>query len=62
MNGIELLKKIIVERGPPVCIMTSYADSHARMMAQSCGAAGFLEKPIGSGELLAFIASSSHTS
>ncbi|MDL2398975.1 response regulator transcription factor [Rhizobium mayense] len=54
-NGIELLRKVVAMGGPPVCIMTSFADSHTRGLARSCGAAGFLEKPISSADLLEFI-------
>ncbi|MFS8112285.1 response regulator [Rhizobium jaguaris] len=54
-NGIDLLRKVVAIGGPPVCIMTSFADSHTRRLARSCGAAGFLEKPISSADLLEFI-------
>ncbi len=61
MNGIELLRKIVADQGPPVCIMTSFADSGTRKMAQSCGAVAFLEKPVNSRELLAFVSTSGFT-
>ena len=57
-NGMDLLRKIVAMGGPPVCIMTSFADSYTRKMAQSCGAAGFVEKPIDAASLLEFISKS----
>ena len=54
-NGLELLEILVRRGGPPVCLMTSFSDSRTRLAAKACGAAGFLEKPINSKELLAFI-------
>ncbi|KQV73252.1 response regulator [Rhizobium sp. Root1220] len=55
MSGIDLLQRIVAAGGPPVCMMTSFADNHTKTKASSLGAAGFLEKPIRSSELLDFI-------
>ena len=57
-NGIELLRKVVAMGGPPVCIMTSFADDRTRNLARSCGAASFLEKPVSSTDLLEFISKS----
>ncbi|WP_332303234.1 response regulator [Rhizobium sp. GR12] len=54
-NGMELLEIIVKRGGPPVCIMTSFSDNRTRFAAKACGAAAFLEKPINSADLLAFI-------
>lgn len=54
-NGLELLETIVKQGGPPVCIMTSFADDRTRAAVSACGAAGFLEKPISSAELLGFV-------
>ncbi|EHK76372.1 response regulator [Sinorhizobium meliloti] len=58
-NGLELLETLVKRGGPPVCIMTSFSDDRTRAAAKACGAAGFLEKPISSADLLAFIEASS---
>ncbi|WP_438754923.1 response regulator [Pararhizobium sp. O133] len=54
-NGLELLEFLVKQGGPPVCIMTSFSDNRTRAAAEASGAAGFLEKPIGSVDLLTYI-------
>ncbi|KQY14305.1 regulator [Rhizobium sp. Root73] len=54
-NGIQLLELLVKQGGPPVCIMTSFADSRTRAAVRNFGAFGFLEKPISSADLLAFV-------
>lgn len=54
-NGMQLLEKLVKLGGPPVCIMTSFADTRTRAAAHNCGAVGFLEKPVSSADLLAFV-------
>ncbi|KAB0456404.1 response regulator [Agrobacterium radiobacter] len=54
-SGIELLEIIVKRGGPPVCIMTSFSDARTRIAAKASGAAAFVEKPINSADLLAFI-------
>lgn len=54
-SGLQLLELMKRQGGPPVCIMTSFGDSRIRAAAVRGGAAGFLEKPISSADLLAFI-------
>lgn len=58
-SGLQLLELLVRQGGPPVCIMTSFADTRTKAAAMSGGAAGFLEKPINSTELLAFISTKS---
>ncbi|MGO4355191.1 response regulator transcription factor [Rhizobium sp. RAF36] len=57
-SGLQLLETLVKDGGPPVCIMTSFGDTRTRAVAKSFGAVGFLEKPISSSDLLAFISSS----
>ncbi|WP_105423612.1 response regulator transcription factor [Neorhizobium sp. T25_27] len=59
-NGLELVETLVKRGGPPVCIMTSFSDNRTKTAVKACGAAGFLEKPINSADLLAFVAASSH--
>lgn len=54
-SGLGLLEILVKQGGPPVCIMTSFADDRTRAAVRACGAAGFLEKPISSAQLLAFV-------
>ncbi|MGR9172759.1 response regulator transcription factor [Rhizobium sp. KDH_Rht_773_N] len=56
-SGLELLSAIVRDGGPPVCIMTSFADSRTEAAARSSGAAAFLEKPLNSKDLMEFVAS-----
>lgn len=54
-SGLQLLEELVRQGGPPVCIMTAYAEVRAKRAAELSGAAGFLEKPICAADLLAFI-------
>lgn len=56
-NGLGLLYVVVRAGGPPVCIMSSFADERMKAAARSWGAAAFLEKPLNSGDLMEFIAS-----
>lgn len=58
-SGLQLLESLVQRGGPPVCIMTSFADNRTREAAVRGGAAGFLEKPVNSADLLAFISTKS---
>ncbi|MBY3130182.1 response regulator [Rhizobium laguerreae] len=58
-NGLQLLESVVKQGGPPVCIMTSFSDTRTKAAAINGGAAGFLEKPINSTDLLAFISTKS---
>jgi FixJ family two-component response regulator len=58
-SGLQLLEHLVKRNGPPVCIMTSFADTRTREVAIRGGAVGFLEKPIDSADLLAFIGTKS---
>lgn len=58
-SGLQLLDALVKQGGPPVCIMTSFADTRTKAAAMNGGAAGFLEKPINSTDLLAFISTKS---
>ncbi|MBW9113900.1 response regulator [Rhizobium cauense] len=58
-SGLQLLESLVRQGGPPVCIMTSFADTRTKATAINGGAAGFLEKPINSTDLLAFISTKS---
>jgi FixJ family two-component response regulator len=58
-SGLQLLESLVKHGGPPVCIMTSFADNRTKSAAVRGGAAGFLEKPINSADLLAFISTKS---
>lgn len=55
-SGLDLLRAIVRAGGPPVCIMTSFADNRTHATAKSSGAAAFLEKPLNSKDLMDFIA------
>jgi FixJ family two-component response regulator len=54
-NGLQLVERVVKQGGPPVCIMTSFADQRTRHAAHKSGAVGFLEKPVSSADLLAFV-------
>ena len=56
-SGLDLLCAVVREGGPPVCIMTSFADNRTEAAARSSGAAAFMEKPLKSKDLMEFIAS-----
>ncbi|WP_322886757.1 response regulator (plasmid) [Sinorhizobium medicae] len=58
ISGLQLLETLVREGGPPVCIMTSFADDRTRAAVHSGGAVGLLEKPISSANLLNFISAS----
>lgn len=58
-SGLQLLESLVSQGGPPVCIMTSSLDSRTKAAAARGGAARFLEKPINSADLLAFISTKS---
>ncbi|MCV9966718.1 response regulator [Pararhizobium sp. BT-229] len=55
-SGLGLLDAVVRAGGPPVCMMSSFADSRAKQHALSAGAAAFLEKPLNSEDLLEFVA------
>jgi FixJ family two-component response regulator len=57
-SGLELLERLVRENGPPVCLMTSFADERTRRAAERGGAIGFLEKPVRPADLLALISTS----
>ncbi|WJR66357.1 response regulator [Neorhizobium sp. CSC1952] len=57
-SGLELLEQLVKQNGPPVCLMTSFADDRTKRAAERGGAIGFLEKPISPAALLALISSS----
>lgn len=54
-SGLQLLETLVSQGGPPVCIMTSFADDRTRAVVHKSGAVGLLEKPISSADLLNFI-------
>jgi FixJ family two-component response regulator len=56
-SGLDLLSAVVRDGGPPVCIMTSFADNRTEAAARSSGAAAFLEKPLSSKDLMEFVAS-----
>ena len=56
MSGLDL-QKILIDAMPtlPILFLTSVDDPHARERAMSCGAGGFLTKPVDSSQLLSGI-------
>jgi FixJ family two-component response regulator len=60
-SGLELLERLVRENGPPVCLMTSFADERTRRAAERGGAIGFLEKPVRPADLLALISTSARS-
>ncbi len=54
-NGLELLEYVVKQNGPPVCLMTSFADDRTKRAAKKGGAIGFLEKPINPADLVALV-------
>ncbi|MBB3319415.1 MULTISPECIES: response regulator [unclassified Rhizobium] len=55
-SGLVLLDAVVRAEGPPVCMMSSFAESTIRQHALSAGAALFLAKPLNSQDLLEFVA------
>jgi FixJ family two-component response regulator len=56
MSGLDL-QKILIDAMPavPILFLTSVDDPRARERAMSCGAGGFLTKPVDSSQLLSGI-------
>ncbi len=55
MGGLELLAEVRRGPGPPVIVMTAWADAERRRAARRLGAAGFLEKPFSREVLLSAV-------
>ena len=56
MNGLELQKRLVIERAAtPVIVITGYADIPMAVEAMKGGAFEFLTKPLGADEFLAAV-------
>jgi two-component system CheB/CheR fusion protein len=61
MDGIQVLKLLAASGShPPVIIMTAKSDDQTNAHAMAAGAAAFVQKPFGSGQLMGLVQDALH--